>query len=823
MNKLSQVFKNKKKILEQKLSAIRPLELTHHHNFIDRLKLPKPLKNPKVFYPLIILVLILLISISVYIFQDLPSPTKLKGQSFPVSTIIMDRNDEVLYEIYADRNRTPIDIDDLPEYVSQAHISIEDKDFYSHFGLSLQGITRAVRNNIFGDRLEGGSTITQQLIKTALLTPERTVKRKIREATLTLATELIYSKHDILEMYLNHIPYGGTAWGIESAAKTYFGKSAKDLSLSEAALLAGLPQAPTYYSPFTNPERAKSRRQDVLRRMVEDGYITQQQSDEAQAQEIQFATNSIPIRAPHFALYVKDLLTEKYGTQMVERGGLRVTTSLDIKIQEDAQASLSAEIDDLERYNVGNGAAMVTRPKTGEILAMVGSRDYFNKDVDGQVNVTQRHRQPGSSIKPINYAIAFQNKLATPATMLLDIPTCFQAAGQPQYCPKNYDNSFHGPVQMRFALGNSYNIPAVKVLAMNGLEKFIKTAHDMGLSTLQNPDNYGLSLTLGGGEVTMADMTVAFGVLANQGIKVDLHPILKVTNWKGEILEEYNPDAVANYVDELTLSSGQSQKETETTEESEETEVKIQIDPYKDFGKIFSEDKQEAVKIEEPPAKRILDRAPTYLISHILLDNNARIAAFGPKSQLVIPNQVVSVKTGTTNNLRDNWTIGYTPELLTAVWVGNNDSTPMNPYLVSGVTGAAPIWHDIMAKILEGKEAKWPEKPDDVISRTVCTTTGLVSHPDSPCDTRNEFFWEGTEPGKFSLTKKDIWVKADTGFIPAKGDTDNLKLENHTVLSDPFEDEYCLDCARPLAENGKPITPTTIIKLPFILPEPKEE
>ena len=778
-------------------------------------RLPPWARRKKVILPLLALTITLIIGLSFYIFQDLPSPTRLKGQSFPVSTIIMDRNGQVLYEIYADRNRTPIDLDDLPAYVSQAHLAIEDKSFYSHAGFSLQGITRAIRNNLFGDRLEGGSTITQQLVKTALLTPERTVRRKVREAFLTLATELIYTKHDILEMYLNHIPYGGTAWGIESAAKTYFGKGARDLSLAEAALLAGLPQAPTYYSPFTNPERAQGRQQEVLRRMVEDGYISQKQADAAKAESLNFATGSIPIKAPHFALYVKDLLTEKYGQQLVERGGLRVTTSLDLDLQQAAEASLSAEIEPLAKYRVSNAAALVTKPATGEILAMVGSKNYFDQSIDGQVNVTLRLRQPGSSIKPLNYVTAFESKLATPATMVLDIPTCFHTAGLPKYCPKNYDNTFHGPVQLRFSLGNSYNIPAVKVLAINSIEKFISTATAMGITTFTDPSNYGLSLTLGGGEVRMIDMAVAFGSLANLGVRVDLHPILKVTDWQGNVLEEFHQSDAQTAVSNLNSASDSASLEPETT--PEDYSIKLDLNPYKDLGKIFSKDQPPP---PPPLAVRVLHKAPAYLISHILLDNNARSSAFGPSSLLNIRNQVVSVKTGTTNNLRDNWTIGYTPEFLTAVWVGNNDNTPMNPYLVSGVTGAAPIWHDIMAFALRDQEPLWPEKPADVISRTVCTSTGLVSHPDSPCDTRNEFFWEGTQPGTFSQISKEIWVKADTGFIPAEGDTDNLKLEAHTVLSDPFEPEYCLDCARPLDEQGKPVAPPTIVNMPFIYNPP---
>lgn len=739
-----------------------------------------------------------------FVLNDLPSPTKLKGQSYPVSTTIMDRNGIVLYEIYADRNRTPIKIDELPPYVKNAAIAIEDKNFYRHLGFSIEGMTRAVKNILLHDKLQGGSTITQQLVKTALLTPERTLKRKIREAILTVATEVIYSKNDILEMYLNHIPYGGTSWGIEAAAKTYFNKSAKNLSLAEAALIAGLPAAPSRFSPFgVNPDLAIARQHEVLRRMSEDGYITPAEAEAAKAEKLNFATDSITIRAPHFALYVKDLLTEKYGQQTVERGGLRVITSLDINLQEVAEASLSAEIKTLEKYKVSNGAALITHPNTGEILAMIGSKNYFSSDIDGQVNVTLRHRQPGSSIKPVNYAIAFENRILTPGTTLLDVPTCFESLGQPLYCPKNYDNSFHGPVQMRFALGNSYNIPAVKVLAMNSLESFIASARAMGITSFTNPQNYGLSLTLGGGEVRMVEMATAFGVLANQGVKVDLHPILKVTDWQGNILEEYDASLAKSAVDQLNHSP-----------EFQSPGSQIKVKPAS-FQQILENSDPNSTSI--PVIERILHRAPAYLISHILLDNNARMAAFGSNSQLIIPKQVVSVKTGTTNNLRDNWTIGYTPNYLVAVWVGNNDSSPMNPYLVSGITGAAPIFHDIMTYTLRDQQPLWPEKPDDVISREICTVSGQVSSPEHPCSTRNEFFWEGTEPGQFDSSRRDVWIKNDTNVQAASGDSDNVRSESHTVLSDPFTKDYCTDCAKPLNPEGKPNESAQVIKLPFIL------
>ncbi|HBU22139.1 TPA: penicillin-binding protein [Candidatus Beckwithbacteria bacterium] len=684
------------------------------------------------------------------IFHDLPSPGRLAAGNFPVSTKILDRNGKLLYEIFADQNRTPIELEGLPGYVKNATVAIEDKNFYRHHGFAWEGITRAAVNIVFKSNLQGGSTITQQLVKTTLLTPERTIKRKIREAILAFATEVRYSKDDILEMYLNHVPYGGTAYGIEQAALTYFGKAARELTLAEAALLAGLPQAPTRYSPFgPDPEAAKNRQKQVLSRMLEDGYIDQDQYQQALDAPLTYAPQTQNILAPHFVLYVKSLLVDKYGQQLVERGGLRVTTSLDLDLQKLTEDVIATETGKLENLNVSNAAALVTHPRTGEILAMVGSKDYFNEEIDGNVNVTTRLRQPGSSIKPVNYAAGLGQGF-TPSTMFLDVPVCFAVSGQPLYCPRNYDGAFHGPVQMRFALGNSFNIPAVKMLAANGVETMIATASAMGINTWEDPSNYGLSLTLGGGEVRMVDMAVAFGVFANQGLKVDLTPILKVEDFKGNTLEQ------------IDLAS------------------------------------------QLPAGDKALSPEVAYLISHILLDNNARLAAFGGSSELVIPNHAVSVKTGTTDDLRDNWTIGYTPSFLVAAWVGNNDNSPMHPYLVSGITGAAPIWHDIMAGILEDQPDEWPVRPENIIGLQVCTITGLRPNPESPCETRFEYFIRGNEPAMEPPLKRGIWIDTTTKRPPEPGVTENLELQEHIILSDPVQKDYCLTCEKPLNEKGEP-------------------
>jgi penicillin-binding protein 1C len=761
-------------------------------------KSAKVSKFPRQLKYFIIAFLLIIVSLFVYYIQELPSPSRLRSHEFPVSTQIMDRHGNLLYEIYADTQRNPIPLETIPPHIIHATLAIEDQDFYRHFGFSIQGIVRASKNTLFKNKLQGGSTITQQLVKTALLTPERTLERKLKEAILTLETEIIYTKDEILEMYLNHIPYGGTAYGIEAAAKRYFNKSTTSLTLAEATLLAGLPQAPTRYSPFFNPESAKARQQEVLRRMVEDGYISQEEADQAAATKLTFAPPATDIKAPHFVFYIKDLLEQKYGLQKVEQGGLRVYTSLDLSLQEYAQSSVSAEIDTLKNFRVGNGAALVTDPRTGEILAMIGSVNYFDSDNDGQVNLTNRLRQPGSSIKPINYVTGLQTKKITPSSMLLDMPTCFRVTGQTPYCPRNYDGGFHGPVQIRYALANSYNIPAVKVLAINSLESMIATASAMGISTFKDPARYGLSLTLGGGEVTMLDMAKAFGTLANLGVRTDFQPILKITDYQGNVLEEFDREAALS---QLTFYFDEEQEDSNL------------------------------LGVVKHHFTRVLNREPAWLMKHILADNPARAAAFGTRSELFIPNRVVSVKTGTTNDLRDNWTIGYTDQFVVVTWVGNNDNSPMNPRVVSGVTGAAPIWNDIMTHLLrDHPDTNFFDlkPPQGVIGTNVCRLSGVFPKEGEACDLRFEYFWETALPRAETFVRKNIWVNKHTGRPAFTSDAqldadqdqplDDLELREHLIVSDPFTQEFCLDC-QTFSEDGEPIRPaaTTVDMSSFYL------
>ncbi len=702
----------------------------------------------------------------VLIFKDLPSPTNLAQYNLDISTKIYDRNGKLLFDIFADQNRTPVPLSEMPKHLQEATIAIEDKDFYRHQGVNIiGGMVRALLADVTHGQLQGGSTITQQLVKSELLTPDRTITRKIKEIILAVWVEILYPKDKILELYLNQVPYGGTAWGVESASERYFGKKVNQLSLAQAALLAGLPQAPTLYSPFgAHPELAKTRQKEVLKRMTEDKYITQEQADAAYAEPLIYQKES-GIKAPHFVMYVKQQLVDKYGEAMVEKGGLKVTTTLDLDLQEYAQATVAAEVAKLVGYNVTNGAALITKPATGEILAMVGSVDYFASP-SGNFNVTTALRQPGSSIKPINYAIGLEKHIVTPATMFIDEPTCFGIVGQPTYCPVNYDGKFHGPVQLRMALGNSFNIPAVKMLYMNTVTDMVASASAFGLTTIQDPAKYGLSLTLGGGEVHMTDMAAAFGIFANAGIRHNLVSILKIVDKDGKTLEQYKDPNLGKDIPSQLLMTG----------------------------------------------PRVLSPETSFLISHILLDNNAREQEFGPASELYIPGRAVSVKTGTTNDIRDNWTIGYTPLVLVATWVGNNNNTAMNPYLVSGITGAAPIWHKLMVRALQGEPDIWPKQPDGIVGAQICSISGLLPPNPDPnagdkgCATRFEYFIKGTIPATRESLTQSVLIDKDTGDLvePNKPNA-NVEMQNHQVLQDAMS-RYCLDCTR----SGPP--QPTIIK-----------
>ncbi|MCH7641527.1 transglycosylase domain-containing protein, partial [Patescibacteria group bacterium] len=472
------------------------------------------------------------------ILSDLPNATELVTRRQKVSTKIYDRNGEILYNIYKDQNRTPVPLDRIPAQVRLATIAIEDAEFYNHLGISFRGITRAIIKIIREGELTGGSTITQQLVKNALLTPEKTLVRKLREIVLAIRVEFAYTKNEILEMYLNEVAYGGTAYGIQEAAQVYFDKNVDNLSLGEAALLAGLPKSPTRFSPFgPNPELALARQGEVLRLMRVNVFITSEQEKAAEQEDIKFSSNVTDINAPHFVMFVRQALVEKYSEEVVSQGGLLVTTTLDLNIQKLAEDVLRAEVDNLSKLNVGNGAAIVLDTQTGEILAMVGSKDYFDTESDGNVNVTTRQRQPGSSIKIVNYAYALSNGY-TPLTILSDTPITFAVPGQPPYSPRNYDGKFRGKLTLRSALAESRNVPAVKVLDSYGVGNMIEQGRKMGITTWTDPSNYGLSLTLGGGEVKLIDLAQVYATVANYGKRSGSNSILQVTNYEGKVLEE---------------------------------------------------------------------------------------------------------------------------------------------------------------------------------------------------------------------------------------------------------------------------------------------
>lgn len=686
--------------------------------------------------------------------RDLPTPQKLTASNLSQSTRILDRNGIVLYDIFSNENRTYIELKDIPKVIQQSTIAIEDKDFYTNQGFSVIGYLRAVRDIMLFRRLSGGSTLTQQLVKNTLLTQERTIPRKIKEFILAVQVDRKYSKDQILELYLNVAPYGGTAVGIEAGAERYFGKKASDLTVVEAAILAGLPQRPSYYSPYgQTPKAYVDRTKQVLRRMREDGYMTRKQELDAvkSLPTVEFLGRTESIKAPHFAFYVKDLLTKelRLSEKLVEQGGLRVTTTLDYKLQEKAEKIVEEEVDNAASLKVGNGASVVLDPKTGEILVMVGSRDFFATEsasftrkkervpFEGQFNVAvQGLRQPGSAIKPVTYATAMERGY-TAATLVMDTKTVFPNQGEKDYTPENYDKKFHGPLQLRLTLASSINVPAVKLLALVGIKNMLTTAHNMGLTTLaptsENIQRFGLAITLGGGEVRLIDLAAAYAVFANLGFRVEPIAILKVTDAKGKVLFE-----------------------------------------QKDVSK-----------------KRVLSEDVAFILSDILADNNARLITFGENSYLNVRGRTIAVKTGTTDDKRDNWTVGWTPGVLVATWVGNNDNSPMGD-VASGVTGAAPIWRRIILEALKGKPNEEFEKPSNVTYVTIDAYGGGLSVDGKP--TRAEYFIKGTEPQGPSAIYKELKIsKEDTNKLASKSEIEKNEYEIRKFISFTEKDSISTD------------------------------
>jgi penicillin-binding protein 1C len=619
------------------------------------------------------------VGVYAYYAKDLPDPNEIvtRQETFE-TTKIYDRTGKVLLmEVIDPRrgDRTLLPLEQIPEALSNATIALEDKTFYSNIGIDPLGIARAFLQNLQGNRVQGGSSITVQLVKNILIPEEERYQlsyaRKIKEAIMAMEISRLYSKGQILEWYLNTNYYGNWAIGVEAAAQVYFGKHAQELTLAECAMLAPIVQYPAM-NPIDNPDEAKKRQGIALDRLVAEGYITQTEADGAFAEPLQIRTSMLKrydIVAPHFAMYVRKQLEDRYGADLLYQGGLKVYTTVDLEIQRIAEEEARAQVARFqeEKKDVTNASVVVLRARTGEILAMVGSIDYWNEEIDGNVNVATADRQPGSSFKPFSYVTAFHQGHSA-AEMVMDVHVCFDDYPNPPYCPENYDREYFGPESLRTALARSRNIPAVKVLDMVGVGNVIRTAHAMGINTLnQDLDYYGLSLTLGGGEVWLLDLTYAYSVFANGGVmtgqptklprpgyrELDPVSILRVEDAKGRVLDEYRQPEARNIV----LADG-----------------------------------------------RELTPQEAYLLTNVLSDNNARAAVFGANSALRL-SRPAAAKTGTTTDWRDVWTIGYTPQIVTGVWVGNNDNTPMVD--VSSARAAAPIWHNVMERIYnEGFAAK---------------------------------------------------------------------------------------------------------------------
>ncbi len=570
------------------------------------------------------------------------------------STKIYDRTGKILlYDVHSDIKRTSIPYADMGVYIKNATVAIEDTEFWNHQGIRPLSIIRAVLANLAsGSFSQGGSTLTQQIVKNTLLTTDKTITRKLKEWIISIKLERSLTKEQILELYLNESPYGGTVYGIEEASKLYFGKSAKDLTLAEAAYLAAIPKAPTFYSPFgKNKDRLEARKNLVLDRMKEVGFITTEEHTAAKQEQVTFRLNAKShIIAPHFVFYIKDYLEKKYGIETVTSGGLSVITTIDATMQAKAETIVKDQALKNEKdFNGKNAALVAIDPKTGQILAMVGSRDYFDTTVDGNFNVATALRQPGSAFKPFIYETAFSMGYQ-PETVVFDLPTEFSSAcnayGSPLpghkktdcYMPDNFDNAYKGPISLRSALAESRNIPAVKMLYLVGINNALKTARDAGITSLEGAARYGLTLVIGGAEVSLLDMTSGYSVFANSGVRNPATGILEIKNQKGDIVEAFTSHA-----------------------------------------------------------SQVFDKNAVLMLSDVMSDNTARIPTFGANSALNFPGYQVAAKTGTTNDNKDAWTMAYTPNIAVGVWAGNNDNVPMKK---GGSALAGPILHRFLADVL---------------------------------------------------------------------------------------------------------------------------
>lgn len=645
--------------------------------------------------------------------RQLPNPNTLLERNAELSTKLYDRNGKPIFELFGEKNRELVQFEDVSPYVTQATLATEDSNFYQHQGFDFLGMIRAVRNMLLGRGLQGASTITQQVVKNTLLTQDRTIVRKIKEFILSLQLENKYSKDQILQMYLNETPYGGQNYGILTASRAYFDKMPNELSLAESAFIAGLPQSPSRYSPYSSdPSVGLERQKYVLYLMRERGWLTADKTRKFISEEdyqaalketLDFTPARTSFEAPHFVFFVKEQLAERFGDALVEQGGLQVTTTLDLDLQNTAQEIVKEEIEKAAGLNVYNGSLVALDPKTGQVLAMVGSKDYFansypegcTSGITGEgsclfepnLNVTLARRQPGSSIKPLTYVTMLEQGY-TASFPFVDVPTTFVGAdtNNEDYNPVNYDGKFRGPMSLRRSLGNSLNIPAVKALKIVGIDSVIETAEKLGITTLEDRSRFGLSLTLGGGETKLIEMTGAFTAFANKGKFYPPTGILEVKDSRGQVLYS-----------------------------------------WRDSG-----------------GEQAISEESAFLIADILSDDGARSAAFGAGSLLHIPNYQVAVKTGTTDDKRDNYAMGFTPSVTVGVWVGNNNNDAMNPNVASGISGATPIWRRFIVEFLKDKQNEKFEAPKDVEKITVDSLTGALPFKDF--SSRSEWFAKGTEP-----------------------------------------------------------------------------
>lgn len=668
---------------------------------------------------------LLMIWVSSLKMPDFKTFTERKIQS---STKIYDRTGEILlYDVHQDIKRTIISYDEMGDNIKKATIAIEDSEFFNHKGIRISSIIRGtIWAKLTGRKIQGGSTITQQLIKNTLLTQEVSIARKIKEWILAVRLEKIMTKEEILALYLNEAPYGGSVYGIEEASKMFFNKEPKELTINEAAYLAAIPNGPTYYSPYgKNVDKLETRKNLVLSRMLEVGYINEAEYEQNKNNKAIFQPQKVMnIAAPHFVFFVKDYLENKYGANTLTEGGLKVITTIDYDLQKKAEEVALAKAKENEiNWDGNNAAVVVIDPKTGQILAMVGSRNYFDKTIEGNFNVATAARQPGSSFKPIVYALAFE-KGYTEKTTLFDVKTEFNSScspvGEPNnpncYTPSNYDDSFRGPMTLRDGLAQSINIIAVKLLYLVGISDTIKTAQELGITTLKNdPNRYGLSLVIGGGETTLLDMTSVYGVFANEGIKNQYQSILSVEDNAGTVLEEF-----------------------------------------------------------EAKPKQVLSPNSTRILSSILSDNVARTPTFGANSLLNIPGHEVAVKTGTTNDNKDAWTIGYTPSVAVGVWVGNNDNKPMKK---GGAALAGPIWNAVMTESIKKIPSESFVRPDAIDRNTPPVLRG---------------FWQGGE----TFTVDKISGGLATENTPREFIEEKSITNVHTIL-------YWIDKNNPLKKTSE--------------------